>query len=219
MFIPLSHPPATTPHERFVRIIDGLCFAVAARGAGGVLTAPLLVLLWGRLRRMATRMTRAAARLAAGIQPATRPRRAAARPSRPPPLRLPRRFAWVVVVVPGTAVYGVYLQALLADPLMAPLAAVPSVRRMLNPLCQMLGVPARGSRPPRRPARATPPEPTLTAPLRRGMDGDANGPGVAAPPPPTPGPRRRPRLPKPAAEAGGDAPVAPVLLPAAPVAA
>jgi hypothetical protein len=165
VFIPRSVPisPTASPAERFAHIIGMLCDAITARGPGGVLPTPLLLLLWGRLRRMATRMTRAAARLAAGIPPpAPRPRPASPRPSRPQPLRLPRRFAWVVVEVPGSAVYGHYLQALLADPKMAPLAAVPSVRRMLNPLCQMLGVPARASRPrraPRRPAAVLPPPP------------------------------------------------------------
>ncbi len=133
----LTLPPATTPLERFVRILDGPCAAVAARGAGGVLTAPLLLLLWGRLRRMAVRATRAAARLAAGVQPAVRPRPATPRPPRPP---RPQKLR------------------LLADPAMVLLAATPSMRRLLNPLCQMLGVPAWGSHLPRRPA-AVPAQP------------------------------------------------------------
>jgi hypothetical protein len=160
-----------------VRIIDGLCFAIAARGAGGVLTVPLFFLLWQRLRRMAVRATNAATRLAAGAaRPAPRPRPAHPRPSRPQPPRLPRGFAWVVRVVPGTAVYGAHLQALLADPLMAPLAAVPAVRRMLNPLCQMLGVPRPP--PPRRPTSATPPPPPMP-------DRDGGTPVGCTPPPAT----------------------------------
>ncbi len=177
VFVPLSHPPPTTPLERFVRIIDGLCFAIAARGAGGVLTVPLFFLLWQRLRRMATRATRAAARLAAGVPPAVPRRRAAPRPARPSPPRLPRGFAWVVRVVPGTAVYGAHLHALLADPLMAPLAAVPSVRRMLNPLCRMLGVPTP---PPRQPRCASArPEPPAE---RAGDSGAAHIPPPAVTP-------------------------------------
>ncbi len=136
-----------------MRIIDALCAAVAARGAGGALTVPLFFLLWSRLRRIAARATKAAARIAAGVpRPATRPR--APRPPRPQPLRLPRGFAWVVRVVPGTAAYGTQLQALLADPDMAALAEDPRLRRLLNPLRQMLGVP-----PPPAPARAAPPRP------------------------------------------------------------
>jgi hypothetical protein len=183
VFIPLSHPPPTTPVERFVRIIDGLCFAIAARGPGGLLPAPLFFLLWHRLRRMATRVTQAAARIAASApRPAARLRPAAPRPSRPQPPRLPGGFAWVVALVPGTAVYGGQLQALLADPGWAPLAEVPSVRRLLNPLRQMLGVP-RPSPPPPRPA-AIPPQPPEPrrggTPTPAGCDPLSPAPPVAA---------------------------------------
>jgi hypothetical protein len=150
-----------------VRILDGLCAAIGARGAGGVLTTPLLLLLWGRLRRMAARATRIAARLAAGVPPpAARARPPTPRPPRPPTLRLPRGFAWLVPLVPGAAAYGCQLQGLLADPAMAPLAADPAMRRLLNPLCQMLGVPARASRPPRRPAAGSPKPPQPPKPRR-----------------------------------------------------
>jgi hypothetical protein len=167
-----------------------LCDAVAARGPGGVLPTPLLLLLWRRLRRMATRVTRAAARLAAGIPlRAPRPPPATPRPSRPQPLRLPQRYAWVVVEVPGTAAYGNYLQALLADPQMAPLAAIPSVRRMLNPLCQMLGIPKL---PPLPKPPPLPPRPAAVAPRpaapRSGAPEPASDKTLAGchPPPPTP---------------------------------
>ena len=82
--------------------------------------------------------------------------RASPRPSRPPPLRLPRGYAWVVRLVPGTAAYGTQLQALLAEPEMACLAEAPSMRRLLNPLRQMLGLPKPPPRPSPRPAAATP---------------------------------------------------------------
>jgi hypothetical protein len=160
-----------------VRILDGLCAAIAARGPGGLLTTPLLVLLWGRLRRMAVRATRAAARIAAGVPPPAARRRAPG-PSRPQPLRLPRGFGWVVRLVPGTAAYGTQLQALLADPAMAPLAAEPRLRRLLTPLCQMLGVPKPPPLPPRRPAAAPPPP---------ASDSDRGTPPAGcAPPPPAP---------------------------------
>jgi hypothetical protein len=185
----LTLPPATTPLERFVRILDGLCAAIAARGAGGVLTMPLLFLLWGRLRRMAGRATKAAARLATGVPPAVARRRPARpRPPRPPTLRLPRGFAWVVPLVPGAAAYGCQLQGLLADPAMAPLAAEPSMRRLLNPLCQMLGVPARASRPPRRPATIAQDQPASCRP-RPGEGRQTLAPPLQAPAPAAPGPR------------------------------
>jgi hypothetical protein len=189
-----------------VRIIEGLCFAIAARGAGGVITTPLLLLLWGRLRRMAVRVTKAAARIAAGTPAAPRRRPAKPRPPRPQPLRLPGGFAWLVPLVPGAAAYGSQLQLLLADPQMAPLATVPSVRRMLNPLCQMLGVPARPCRPPPRRERAgrqaadAPPAPA-TGNAGSGVPPAANAHAAPRPPtrradcpashdPPTPAPAR-----------------------------
>jgi hypothetical protein len=46
-----------------------------------------------------------------------------------------------VKVVPGTAAYGIQLQYLLAQPELAPLVADPRFRRLVNPLCRMLGIP------------------------------------------------------------------------------
>jgi hypothetical protein len=162
VYIPLQTPvPPGSPVERLVRLLDELCAVIAARGAGGVLTRPLFFLLWGRLRRTAVRAIRVAARITAGAPPPISRPRLTPRPSRPPPLRLPRGFAWVVRVVPGTAVYGGQLQHLLAEPELAGLAADPRMRRLLNPLRQMLGVPARAFRPAGRPA-AVPPWPANT---------------------------------------------------------
>jgi hypothetical protein len=164
VYIPLQTPvPPGSPVERLVHLLDLLCASIAARGAGGLLTVPLFFLLWGRLRRTAVRAIRVAASVAAGNQPAARPRPAlprpaSPRPSRPQPLRLPRGYAWVVRLVPGTAPYGQQLEYLLAEPEMARLAEAPAMRRLLNPLRQMLGVPARECRRTRRPA-AVPPLP------------------------------------------------------------
>jgi hypothetical protein len=154
-----------------VLIIDALCAAIAARGAGWVLTAPLLFLLWRRLRRIATRATNVAARLAAGAPlPAIRSRPKSPRPARPPPLRLPGSHAWLVRLIPATAGYGSQLQYLLADPDMAPLLASPSLRRMLNPLCRMLGIP-------KPPAPRPPPSPNPAAAAPRPLVTDhARGP-------------------------------------------
>ncbi len=144
------HPP---PAERLARILDGLCAAIAARGIGGLLTAPLIFLLWGRLRRAALRARRLAAKLAAG-KPLVTPRRRnpdPSRPGRPPPPRLPRGYAWVIRLVPAAAPAASQLRGLLADPEMAELAQAPPMRRLLRPLCQMLGV-----TPPEIPKRAAP---------------------------------------------------------------
>ena len=157
VYVPLQTPVApNSPVERLVRLIDLLCAAIAARGAGGVLTKPLFFLLWGRLRRTAVRGIKVAARIAAGAQAAARQRPASSRPSRPQPLRLPRGYAWVVRLVPGTAAYGTQLQALLAEPELARLTEAPAMRRLLNPLRQMLGLPKPPPLPQARPAAGTP---------------------------------------------------------------
>ncbi len=170
---PQPSVPAS-PLARLLLIIDALCAAIAARGAGGALTTPLLFLLWRRLRRIATRATNVAARLAAGAPlPAPRPRTASPRAPRPPPLRLPGGYAWLVRVCPATAGHGSQLHYLLTDPEVAPLLSSPSLRRMLNPLCQMLGIPKPPPQPPPspRPAAAAPRPPIAHHPNGPGADG------------------------------------------------
>ena len=183
--MPHATPPA--PAERLTLIITLLCRAVAARGPGGLLAAPLVRLIWSRLSRLAARVGRLAARIEAGTPPAP-PRKPAARPSRPrPPLRLPRGAAWLVRLVPEAAAGASQLQYLLAEPEMAELiAASPQMGRLLRPLCRMLGVapPPDIAKPspvapaaPRRPAVPVPkaasppapaPPPHRTAPAPRG---------------------------------------------------
>ena len=165
MYIPLQTPvPPNSPVERLVRMLDMLCAVIAARRAGGVLTVPLFFLLWKRVRHTAVKAIKLAAGIAAGIPPPiTRPRKTP-RPPRPPILRLPREFAWIVKVVPGTAVYGFQLEHLLAQPELAPLVADARFRRMINPLCRMLAIPRLPPLPKRQvtpPATDPPPRPEL----------------------------------------------------------
>ena len=137
-------PPAAipaAPAESFARLIDRLCRAVAARGGRGRLAGPLILLVWARLRRIAARFARLAARAQAGAPLAAPRRPASPRPGGPPPARLPRGFAWLVRLVPEAASGASQLQHLLAAPEMAELlAAAPQAGRLLRPLCRMLGV-------------------------------------------------------------------------------
>ena len=187
-------PAAPAPAESFAGILAWLCRAVAAAAAKNPLAAPLLILLWPRLNRLARRFTALAARVeartAAPRRPAS-PRPAAAR-SRLPYRRLPRRFAWLPPLVPGAAAAGSQLQHLLTTPEMTGLlAAAPQAGRLLRPLCRMLGVrplPALALKP--RPAPLPP------APARAAATGPA--PPTAPPPDPpcpqtVPSPRARPR--------------------------
>jgi hypothetical protein len=130
-----------SPAETLAALIEGLCRAIAAHGVRGLLTAPLQLLLWSRLSRMAVRARRLAARMAAAAPLASPPRKAAPRaaPARPY-IRLPRGFTWLVRAVPGTASGAATLQFLLDDPEMAAVAQLPPMRRLLRPLCRMLGV-------------------------------------------------------------------------------
>lgn len=144
LFMPaLAAPVATGLSNRMALILQDLCRAVAARGAGNRALAPLMVLLWSRLRRMAARFDALVAHVRAGRLPAaSRARRAATRAAAvPPPQRLPRGFAWLVRLMPEAAGYGSQLQHLLADPDMpALLAAEPRLGRILRPLCRMLAI-------------------------------------------------------------------------------
>jgi hypothetical protein len=140
-------------------IIDLLCRTVAARVGRGGLAGPLILLICARLRRMAARFAAHIAR--AGTPSPLRRNRGAARPrpaSAPKAPALPRRVAWLLRLVPETAVGASQLQHLLAGPEMAALvAAAPRTGRILRPLCRMLGVrpPAFLALPP--PARRAPP--------------------------------------------------------------
>jgi len=187
VYIPLQTPvPPNSPVERLVRMLDWLCAAIAARRAGGVLTVPLFFLLWKRVRHTAVKAIKLAAGIAAGVPPPiTRPRKTP-RPPRPPILRLPRQFAWIVKVVPGTAAYGIQLQYLLAQPELAPLVADARFRRMVNPLCRMLGIPPPPL--PKRPA-TVPPEPAAprpAAPEQAAPERDSGKTPAGRSPPPFP---------------------------------
>ena len=138
--------PSSAP-DRFALLIEALCASVAASHARG-LAGPVIVLIWGRLRRMAARF--AAAAIPAVSRRASRPARSRpaecspalsrprARDARP---RLPGGFGWLIRLSPAAACHGGQLERLLADPEMAALlAATPRMGRLLRPLCRMLAV-------------------------------------------------------------------------------
>ena len=186
--------PPRAPAERLAGILDMLCRAVADHGGRKLLAVPLVLLVWGRLRRLSTRILRLAAKIEAGTPP-PRPRGPRApRPGRPkPPLILPRGKSWLIRLMRmEAAAAGSQLQHLLAEPEMQALAADPRMGRLLRPLCHALGV----TPPPEiaKPARQAAPAPAATGTAQpRPVPTHA-----AAPPahtnPPSPGsscPRRR----------------------------
>ena len=144
--------------------------------------APLVLLIWTYLGRIAPRLERLIAALQAGrLTPPRKsaPRATPAAPANPPRLRLPTGNAWLVKLAQRTAQFSGQLEALLARPEMAELlATAPQAGRILRPLFRMLGC----ALPPvlRRP-NAPPPAPTRPAPRRH-----------APPPAWTPPPIRQP---------------------------
>jgi len=183
----VSPVPSHAPAARVARLIAALCEAVAGRIAGPArpgLAGPLIILIWTRLRRMAGRITRLAARAEAGPLPPPRSRPAAPRRTAAPPYqRLPRGFAWLVRLVPAASSGAGQLQALLDDPAMQTLIeAAPQIGRTLRPLCRMLGVSLSPSLRLPSPAVPTPPRPVA------GGRPPPAGPSRARPlrPPPTP---------------------------------
>ncbi len=194
----MSNPPRT-PAECFATIILWLGRAVDGPSMWGHFSRPRALLILNRIREINQAFARLAARIGAGTYiarcPADTPRqRAGPHQRRKNPL--PQGFAWLVKLVPETAVYGSQLQFLFADPAMAALmrAAPALLGRPLRSLCHMLGVrpppilappkktrppkppppaaPAPGPKPPPRQRRAWPP-PTAPAwmwpPLRRSI--------------------------------------------------
>ena len=112
----------------------------------------LLVLVWGRIGRMANRFETLFARCGKGTLPKPRPSRAGASCTPREKPRFPAGHAWLVGVVGYEAAgRASQLQHLLARPDMAEfLHAAPQAGRILRPLCHMLGI----DPPPQPPTRA-----------------------------------------------------------------
>jgi hypothetical protein len=147
--------------ESLGRVLDGLCRAVAARIASGGVSAALIVLIWGRVQRAKREILQVLARFQAGRLRVVRAAKATAHDlggvgiGRSGGLRsgigragdapvLPRGFAWLLPLVPGEAAcFAGQITTLLAEPeMIALLEASPHARRVLRPLCSMLGIAA-----------------------------------------------------------------------------
>lgn len=126
--------------------MDGLCRAVAAHSFRGMLAGPLILLIWCRLRRIEAELQRVAARWRAGfverrILNRKNGMRVGGRVGR---AVLPLRFGWLLALVPcDAACFAGQIRTVLGEPeMVALLAASPRARRVLAPLCRMLGVEA-----------------------------------------------------------------------------
>jgi len=164
----------TSPALSLPMVLQALRVAVGRWCGRGLLSAALTWLVYQRVGAIAGRLERLAARFAAGrlvrrhaarrgVVPVTEGDGAAscraascrAAPCRAAPCRAamvrvwPHGFAWLIPV--GTheaAGIGLHLRAVLAHPeMVALLGAAPQVRRLLTPVCRMLGVEASLLRP------------------------------------------------------------------------
>jgi len=153
----------------FSTILAALRAAIAPVAARDRTRTALLVHVWSRLSRMATRFERLFARWQAGTLPKPRPSRAGQPRSRANTPRLPSGRAWLVVTVRETASIALQINLVLSHPdLPAFLHAAPQAGRILRPLCHMLGLPPptqnpQHPRPPRHPHPPAAPPPPLPA--------------------------------------------------------
>ncbi|HEX3348408.1 MAG TPA: hypothetical protein VHS58_09960 [Acetobacteraceae bacterium] len=156
---------------RFAWIMRALRDAVAARHR--FIPQALLFLIHARLGGIAQRFAATAAKVQAGTLRPPRPRATPRKPSaRQPYERLPRRFGWLVALVPGDAVgFGLNLVQLLGEPEMqALLKAAPQLSRILRPLCRMLAAQPSPDLLPPPPPRVRKPRPRRARPVRDGAD-------------------------------------------------
>ncbi len=137
-----------SPSGRFALTTTALCRAVAACLGRGLMNAAMIVLVWTRVKRAEVLFLALVERVRLGRFRGGWTRvgvvgaggvRAAAGLDRG---RLPLRFGWLMGVMPYEAAgYAGQLRTVLAEPEMAALLRdVAQARRILGPLCRMLGV-------------------------------------------------------------------------------
>jgi hypothetical protein len=168
--LPLTHS------ERFAWSMNALVTAVRGRSRGGLL-AVIGVLICRRVMRVRNEFLSLLDRIAAGTLPPVRPGRTAAAPGTADAARqrmvelakiwgkVPRRWAWLLVLVPYEAAsYASQLTHLLQEEEMQRhLAAEPRLGRAFRPMCRMLGIdpavlrlpPVERQKRPRRGGKAT----------------------------------------------------------------
>jgi hypothetical protein len=129
--------------ERLALSLDGLARCVAARIVARVMSAAMIVLVCARVRRAERDIRGLLARFQAGrLRVSAVPRVGRGGGGRTGPRVLPSRFGWLLPLVPGEAAcFAGQIRAVLAEPQMEALIAVsPQARRVLRPVCRMLGI-------------------------------------------------------------------------------
>ena len=140
----MSFSGALSPAERLSLSLDGLARAVAGRIVSRVMSAVMILLVWRRVKRVEREILGLLARLAAGrLRVVAMPRSGGGGGgARSADVRLPRGFAWLLPLVPcDAACFAGQIRTVLAEPEMVELLRVsPQARRVLRPLCRMLGI-------------------------------------------------------------------------------
>jgi hypothetical protein len=164
----MSTPIASrTPAEFFAALLKRLREVVMARGGGDVLSQTVIGLIIDRLRFINQRFARIAARIRDGryvFRTVATPRSGTGKPRPPDPL--PKKFGWLLKLVPDSVGSRSQLEYLFRDPEMAALleAAPKSLGRPLRSLCHMLGLrPPEILAPPARPPKPRKPRPAKAA--------------------------------------------------------
>ena len=127
----------------FTSVLTGLQAAIAVVAARERALTVLLVAVWGRIGRISARLERLIALWRAGMLPKPRVRRGRVRstPANKAVSAFPAAPGWLLVAVREAAPYGARLESLLSEAeCEAFLAAAPQARRLLRPLCRMLGI-------------------------------------------------------------------------------
>lgn len=160
----MSIAASPTVAERLSLALDGLARSVAGRIVTGMMSAVMIVLVWQRVRRAERLIVGMLARFQAGtlrVSGSSRPAGGAV--GRRGGARLPQGFGWLLPLVPcEAACFAGQIRTMLAEPDMAALiAAAPQARRVLRPLCRMLGI--EGERLREAPAR-------MDDPIRQGRE-------------------------------------------------
>ena len=127
----------------FTPLMIRLQAAIAVVAARERALTVLLVAVWGRIGQISTRLERLIALWRAGMLPKPRAWRGRVPGTAPRTINsvLPRVPAWLLVAVRQAAPFGARLESMLSEAeCEAFLAAAPQARRLLRPLCRMLGV-------------------------------------------------------------------------------
>jgi hypothetical protein len=135
-----------TSARRFAVITEALCRAVGNAIARGFITVAMAIVVCRRIQGVRSRLLARESRFLAGTlrtEVTMRAERAVvAGATRPLQDWLPRRFAWLCVMVPSEAAsYASQLRVVLADPdMVALLGSCPQAVKIVRPLCRMLGI-------------------------------------------------------------------------------